>query len=158
TAGARLVARTFETDHTEFRVKPNAIDLIDRLVWHHDGPFGDSSAIPTYLVSQLTREHVTVALTGDGGDELFAGYLRFRAALAAARVPRPAAAALGAALRLLPSAPHERHVLARARRFLRFAGVPRLERAARWAGIFQDDVASLLQPDVLAAADLDPLA
>ena len=82
----------FKTEHTEFRVAPSAIDLIDTLVWHHDGPFGDSSAMPTYIVSKLTREHVTVVLTGDGGDEVFAGYRRFRAALLserhAARGPR----------------------------------------------------------------------
>ena len=48
------------TDHTEFRVRPSAIDLLDTLIYHHDGPFADSSAIPTYLVSKLTREHVTV--------------------------------------------------------------------------------------------------
>src|SRR6266850_5407874 len=70
---ARLVAERFKTSHTEFRVPPSAIDLIDTLIWHHDGPFGDSSAVPTYLVSKLAREHVTVVLTGDGGDELFAG-------------------------------------------------------------------------------------
>src|SRR4029453_1393075 len=84
---ARATARRFGTRHTEFRVQPSAIDLLDTLVYHHDGPFADSSAIPTYLVSQLTRQHVTVALTGDGGDEVFAGYLRFAAARAAARVP-----------------------------------------------------------------------
>ena len=90
TAYARLAAERFKTDHTEFRVSPSAIDLIDTLVWHHDGPFGDSSAVPTYLVSKLTREQVTVVLTGDGGDELFAGYLRFYAALLAERIPRAA--------------------------------------------------------------------
>ena len=88
TALARRTAARFGTRHTEFRVRPSAIDLMDTLVYHHDGPFADSSAIPTYLVSKLTREHVTVALTGDGGDEVFAGYLRFAAALAADRVPR----------------------------------------------------------------------
>jgi asparagine synthase (glutamine-hydrolysing) len=158
TAGARLVARRFGTAHTEFRVKPDAAGLLDRLVWHYDGPFGDSSAIPTFLVSQMTRAHVTVALTGDGGDELFAGYLRFRAALAADRLPRGTAGALDAALRLLPAAPNERHPLARARRFARFMALPRLERAARWSSAFQDDLPSLLDPEVLAAGDLDPLA
>lgn len=79
---ARLVAERWKTDHTEFVVEPKAIDLIEELVWHHDGPFGDSSAIPTYLLSQLTREHVTVAMSGDGGDELFAGYERFLGGLA----------------------------------------------------------------------------
>src|SRR5438445_3214945 len=158
TAGAREVAERFKTDHTEFRVKPSALQLIDRLISHHDGPFGDSSAIPTYLVSELTRPHVTVVLTGDGGDELFAGYLRFRAALAAQRVPRVGGAVLEAALRALPAAPNERHVLARARRFAKFMHLTLLERAARWNSIFQDDVALLLVSDVPRAMRLDPIA
>ncbi len=82
---ARAVAQRFATEHHEFVVRPNAVDLVETLVWHHDQPFGDSSAVPTYLLSQLTREHVTVALCGDGGDELFAGYERFAAALAIGR-------------------------------------------------------------------------
>ena len=77
---AEEVARRLDTEHTAFRVQPTALSLLSRLVWHHDQPFADSSAIPTLLVSQLTREAVTVALTGDGGDELFAGYERFYAA------------------------------------------------------------------------------
>jgi asparagine synthase (glutamine-hydrolysing) len=95
---ARAVAERHGTDHTEFVVKPDAAALLERLVWHHDQPFGDSSALPTYLLSELTRRHVTVALCGDGGDELFAGYERFAAALALARyaraVPRAARTAL----------------------------------------------------------------
>jgi asparagine synthase (glutamine-hydrolysing) len=82
---ARAVAERFGTDHTEFVVSPDAASLIERLVWHHDQPFGDSSALPTYLLSELTRSHVTVALSGDGGDELFAGYERFAAAVALSR-------------------------------------------------------------------------
>jgi asparagine synthase (glutamine-hydrolysing) len=78
---ARLVARRYGTDHQEFVVSPDAVELVERLVWHYDQPFGDSSAVPTYLLAQLTRGHVTVALCGDGGDELFAGYERFNAAL-----------------------------------------------------------------------------
>jgi asparagine synthase (glutamine-hydrolysing) len=78
---AEIVARRYGTDHHEFVVRPNAVDLVEKLVWHHDQPFGDSSAIPTYLLGELTRAHVTVALTGDGGDELFAGYERFAASL-----------------------------------------------------------------------------
>src|SRR5207249_7861409 len=158
TGPARAVAAGFHTEHTEFRVKPSAVQLIDRLIWHHDGPFGDSSAIPTYLVSELTRPHVTVVLTGDGGDELFAGYLRFRAALAAERVPRIGGALLEAALRGLPAAPNERHVLARARRFAKFMHLPLLERAARWNSIFQDDVALLLVADIPRSMRLDPIA
>ena len=79
---ARVVAQRFHTDHTEFVVTPDAIELIDEVVWYHDQPFGDSSAIPTYLLSKLTRDHVTVALAGDGGDELFGGYERFAAGMA----------------------------------------------------------------------------
>jgi asparagine synthase (glutamine-hydrolysing) len=85
---AATVAKLYGTDHTEFVVQPDAADLIERLVWHHDQPFGDSSALPTFLLSELTREHVTVALCGDGGDELFAGYERFGAGLALDRLDR----------------------------------------------------------------------
>jgi asparagine synthase (glutamine-hydrolysing) len=82
---ARLVAKELGTEHHEFVVHPEAVDLIERLVWHHDQPFGDSSAIPTFLLSEMTGRHVKVALSGDGGDELFAGYERFAAGLAAER-------------------------------------------------------------------------
>jgi asparagine synthase (glutamine-hydrolysing) len=77
---AREVADAYGTDHTEFVVNPEKAELIERLVWHHDQPFGDSSALPTFVLSELTRRHVTVALSGDGGDELFGGYERFAAA------------------------------------------------------------------------------
>jgi len=76
---AQAVAERLGTEHHEFRVEPHAIDVLEKLVWYYDEPFADSSAIPTYYVSQLSRQHVTVALTGDGGDELFAGYDRYRA-------------------------------------------------------------------------------
>jgi asparagine synthase (glutamine-hydrolysing) len=74
---ARITANRFETDHHEFIVTPDICHIIDELAWHLDEPFADSSAIPTYMLSKLAREHVTVALSGDGGDELFAGYTRY---------------------------------------------------------------------------------
>lgn len=74
---ARIAAEHFKTDHHEFIVTPDVCSVVDELVWHFDEPFADSSAIPTYVVSKLAREHVTVALSGDGGDELFAGYTRY---------------------------------------------------------------------------------
>jgi asparagine synthase (glutamine-hydrolysing) len=74
---ARLTAKHFNTDHHEFVVTPDICEIVDELVWHFDEPFADSSSIPTYMVSKLAREHVTVVLSGDGGDELFGGYTRY---------------------------------------------------------------------------------
>lgn len=74
---ARLVADKYRTDHHEIVVKPDSIALVQRLIRHFDEPFGDSSAIPTFIVSEFAARHVKVALSGDGGDELFAGYDSF---------------------------------------------------------------------------------
>jgi asparagine synthase (glutamine-hydrolysing) len=150
TSYARLAAERFKTDHTEFRVSPSALDLIDTLVWHHDGPFGDSSAVPTYLVSKLTREKVTVVLTGDGGDELFAGYLRFYAALLADRIPAPLGRLARGLLSRLPTPASDRHWLARAQRFASAMGAPLHDRLTRWNALFFDDLEALLRPDFVA--------
>jgi asparagine synthase (glutamine-hydrolysing) len=74
---ARQIADHFHTDHHEQTVKPSAVEIMNKLAWHYDEPFADSSAIPTYYVSWVARQHVTVALGGDGGDESFAGYRRY---------------------------------------------------------------------------------
>jgi len=74
---ARLTAKKFATDHHEFFVTPDICSVVDELVRHYDEPFADPSSIPTYMVSKLAREHVKVVLSGDGGDELFAGYTRY---------------------------------------------------------------------------------
>jgi len=76
---ARKIARLFHTDHHEFIVRPNATEVLPKLIWHYDEPYADPSAIPTYYLSQMTRQAVTVALNGDGGDESFAGYDRYLA-------------------------------------------------------------------------------
>lgn len=83
---ARILASRFETDHHEFMVTPNAIELLPKIIRHHGEPFADATSIPTFYLSQVTRQHVTVALNGDGGDEIFGGYTRYVANLAAARV------------------------------------------------------------------------
>jgi asparagine synthase (glutamine-hydrolysing) len=151
TAYARETAERFGTEHTEFRVTPSAMDLVETLIWHHDGPFGDASAIPTYMVSRLTRQHVTVVLTGDGGDEVFAGYLRFAAAVAAERLPRHSDRVLRALFDRLPPARNERHWLARGRRFSRAMALPLHERITSWRSLFYDDLESLLAPDFVAS-------
>lgn len=117
---ARMVAERYATEHVEFVVAPKAVELVERLVWHHDQPFGDSSAVPTFLLSELTKGHVTVALCGDGGDELFAGYERFAAATVLGRSDplfRLAGGPLAAALSALPGQSLRRRT-ASLRRFL----------------------------------------
>ena len=74
---ARVVANTFKTNHTEFILRPETMDILPAIVRQYEEPFADSSALPTYFLSELTRRHVTVALNGDGGDENFAGYTRY---------------------------------------------------------------------------------
>ena len=74
---ARVAARHLETEHHEFVVTPDVCKLVEEVLWHYDEPFADVSSIPTYVVSKMAREHVSVVLTGDGGDELFAGYDRY---------------------------------------------------------------------------------
>ena len=145
---ARTVANHFGTDHTEFVVEPRALDLIDRLVWHHDGPFGDSSAVPTYLLSELTRSHVTVALNGDGGDEVFAGYLRLYGGAVSERIPRPVFALLAGILRLLPEPRDRKHVLRFAKRFAEAGRLPLVERYLRWNAYFTDDLGTLVRPEL----------
>ncbi len=76
---ARMVAERYKTDHHEFIVKPELTDILPKLAWYYSEPFADSSALPSYYLARETRKSVTVALSGDGGDEMFAGYLRYRA-------------------------------------------------------------------------------
>jgi len=84
---ARQVAQRFGTDHHEFLVKPDLIAVLPQLVWAFDEPFADSSMLPTYYVSKLAREHVTVVLSGDGGDEIFSGYQHYAREYAIGRIP-----------------------------------------------------------------------
>ena len=105
---ARAVAQHLGTDHTELRFEErHALEIVPKLPDIFDEPFADSSQIPTYLVSEMTRRHVTVALSGDGGDETFGGYPRYQLAGGVFRrlapVPRPLRALAGATLRTLPS-------------------------------------------------------
>ncbi len=99
---ARQVARHFGTDHHEFFVRPELVSVLPELVWAYDEPFADSSMLPTYYVSKLAREHVTVVLTGDGGDEIFGGYNSYQRELSISRIPGLMRYLLGYASRLMP--------------------------------------------------------
>src|SRR5262245_56728583 len=123
-AYARIVANKFQTEHHELVLEPNVLDVIDDIAWYLDEPFGDSSAIPTYMVSKLAADSVTVVLSGDGGDELFAGYDRYlveRAERKYNRIPRPIRKAAGLAGRMMQEGTKGRRFL----RHLAFDGADR---------------------------------
>jgi asparagine synthase (glutamine-hydrolysing) len=99
---ARQIAEHFGTDHHEFFVRPELISVLPQLVWAYDEPFADASMLPTYYVSKLAREHVTVALTGDGGDEIFGGYVHYERELVTSRIPLLMRLLLGYGSNLMP--------------------------------------------------------
>jgi asparagine synthase (glutamine-hydrolysing) len=103
---ARYVADKFGTRHHEFLLEPGSIEIIEQIAWHTDEPFADPSALPTWYLSQLTRRHVKVALSGDGGDEMFAGYDSYRGHMLSERLrklPAFVRSAAVAAVRAVPA-------------------------------------------------------
>ena len=160
---AAIAARHFGTVHEEFRVEPDAVDVLPKLIWHYDEPFADSSAIPTWYVSQLTRRHVTVALSGDGGDELFAGYPRYRAVWLGRlfdRLPRGLRRVLaGKYWQRLPASPRQKSLRRRWKRFVEVLGQPPQRRYLEWIAIFNETRrAELYREEFLASLpDTDPL-
>ncbi|MDX6583434.1 MAG: hypothetical protein QOI10_2618 [Solirubrobacterales bacterium] len=149
---ASLVADHFGTRHTEFAVEADALALMDTLLWHHDQPYADSSAIPTYMVSKLARDHVTVALNGDGGDEVFGGYDRFRAARIAEAIPAAAGTALRPLTGILPSHTGYYSVRRRAQRFLERSRHSPEQRYQSWIAVFNEDLLGELMPAVANGA------
>jgi asparagine synthase (glutamine-hydrolysing) len=139
---SRLVAKHFKTDHREFIVEPKVIELLPELIWHLEEPFADSSAIVTYLVSQVAREHVTVALTGVGGDEVFGGYPRYlgtRFAESYLRIPEfLREKVISKIVNRLPESTKGRHFANRLKRFVRFSPLPPEERYISWVSFFDE--------------------
>ncbi len=132
-AFARAVAERYGTDHEEIVVEPDVTDLLPRVAQAFDEPLGDEAALPQFVVSELARRRVTVALTGDGGDEAFAGYERYAACGLAGRIAVPGVGAAGRALRRLGrSDPRSR--ANRAGRLLEVAALPA---AARYGGLME---------------------
>lgn len=146
---ARAVAEHFGADHTEYVLTPRPVELIEKLLWHHDQPYGDSSAIPTYLVSRLAKEHVTVAMVGDGGDEVFAGYSRFLAADLAQRTPVMYQKLAGAFTHLLPRGGGYFNMRKRLERFSAGADATIEERYLEWVSIFGTaEIGAVLNPEL----------
>lgn len=141
TSYARMAANHLKTDHTEFRVTPDGIGLINGLLEHFDEPFADSSALPTWTVSQLARQEVTVALTGDGGDELFLGYDRYKAVQIGATADCFCPAFIRRLFSrmlcgVLPENLPQGTLLRKARRFAECFGMSPLERYLDWVCYF----------------------
>ena len=145
---ARAVAKRFRTDHHEFVVRPDGVAILDRLIAHFDEPFADSSAIPTWYVSEIARRHVTVVLSGDGGDELFGGYDRYLPHPRVARFDRlPVPGLRRAAAALWPTLPHG----TRGKNFLRHVSGSDDERYLDSIAFFQaDERQALYSADVRA--------
>jgi asparagine synthase (glutamine-hydrolysing) len=151
---ARLVAKRYDTDHHELILRPEAAELLPDVARAFDEPFADSSSLPTWLVSRLASEHVKVALSGEGGDELFGGYFTYVADMLAPRVGR-AAAALRPLVDRLPSSSRRVPLEYKAKRFTRGAALPPLERHHAWKEIFSTDARAELM--TARNGDSDPL-
>ena len=152
---ARKVAAHCGTDHHELVVRPDAMAILPKLVRHYGEPYADSSAIPTYHVARLTRQHVTVALSGDGGDECFAGYERYlgdRLASWYQRIPgRLRAGIIEPVARMIPEPLHPRYRLGQTKRFLNSASQPWEKRYVRWVSYFTPEAKTELYTPEFAA-------
>jgi len=135
---ARIVSKKFQTEHYEFIVRPDAIDILPKLAFFYNEPYADSSAIPTYYLSQMTRKYVTVALNGDGGDELFAGYDRYRAcrmSLFYDKIPGFIKDAIFNLSKSLPEGVSKKDLICRIKRFTSAISEPPKRRYGRWMTI-----------------------
>lgn len=147
---ARQVAGWARTEHHEYKVTPDAVSILDELAWHFDEPFGDSSAIPTWYLCKWTREYVTVALSGDGGDELFAGYERYRALWMSRWMDRvlPLGPVLGSSMiQQLPASNKQRSFIRRLQRFGEALNQPLARRYMNWIQIFSERMRAGLYTD-----------
>jgi asparagine synthase (glutamine-hydrolysing) len=155
-ARARLVAERYGTDHHELVVRPDAVELLPKLAQVYDEPFADASAIPTFIVSKLARQHVKVALSGEGGDELFGGYDYYVGHLLAPRLRALARLARPFVERLPSSSAKASSLDHKAKRFVRGARLTPLERHYVWKEVFSPEGRTeLFRED--RRGELDPL-
>jgi asparagine synthase (glutamine-hydrolysing) len=139
---ARLVADYFHTQHFEFIVKPNVIEILPRLIWYYNEPFADPSAISTYYIAQQTRKYVKVALNGDGGDENFAGYDRYRANKLSnyyTKIPEFIREVIIKGLIInLPESTRRKDIIGRLKRFIQASSLSPERRNVKWHSFFDD--------------------
>jgi len=154
---ARTIADLFSTDHHEFVVEPQALEIMPKLARHYGEPFADPSAIPSFYLAELTSRHVTVALNGDGGDESFAGYTRYVSNGMAAHLnwlPGPVRRITPAVVRPIGHGPRSSCIRARLQRFARVLAMEQPDRYAHWMSAFQGCMrAEMMQPSFLDALD-----
>jgi asparagine synthase (glutamine-hydrolysing) len=153
---ARHVAAAFDTNHHDLVLKPDVVQIVEDLTWYFDEPFGDTSAIPTFMVSKLAAEHVKVVLSGDGGDELFGGYDKYvveQRERKFDRIPRFARTLAAAAGDHIPDG-------VPGRRFLRHLGLEGPRRYLDASSMFRaDEIRRLFQPEAFQRLmQHDPLA
>ncbi|MBN1394192.1 MAG: asparagine synthase (glutamine-hydrolyzing) [Pirellulales bacterium] len=152
---ARAAAERCGSLHREFQVRPDAMEVLPRLVWHYDEPFADSSAVPTWYVSQFTRREVTVALSGDGGDELFLGYPRYLAVWLAGAFDRMPGLlrrmSAGRYWQKLPGGARQKSLRRRFKRFVEMLDMPPARRYLEWIAIFGQSRRDALYSDGFAA-------
>jgi asparagine synthase (glutamine-hydrolysing) len=158
---ARLMAERFGTDHHEEQLRPDAVTLLPRIAAAMGEPFADASSIPTYLISEVARRSVTVALSGIGGDELFGGYPRYlglRAAARYARLPAGMRAWIGTRVApWLPEGSESRDQLGRIKRFLRHGHLPLAEQYLRWITFLpRERATAAFTPDLQIQAEGAP--
>lgn len=160
---ARAVANKYETDHHEFTIEADALELTEKLTRHLDEPFGDFSIFPTYLVSKMARDHVTVCLSGDGGDELFGGYDTYRAHRFDRRFYRHVPAVIRNRMiaplaEALPPTKQKKGTINSIKRYVEGAGLPGSLHHARWMTFLREsDRDQLFSAETLdAIQDSDP--
>lgn len=136
---ARNISKKFGTEHNEFIVKPEALKILPLLVERYGEPYADSSCIPTYYVAKESKRFVTVALNGDGGDEVFAGYQRYQGVLLAEKFPAASKGLIKHIQAALPDSPDPKNILRKCKRFLQGAVMPINRRYLRWVSIFDDE-------------------
>lgn len=152
-AFAQEASQHLGTQHHELVVEASGLDILPKLIWHYDEPFSDSSAIPTMFLSEMTRREVTVSLSGDGGDELFAGYDRYKAVRLAGRfdwMPSFVRRTIAAISRRIPASIEQRSFRRRLKRFAEVLTEDPRRRYLRWIGIFDDQRRqAMLHPDFI---------